>query len=236
VVVGDSFTWGENVSDSEVYSEILASKLEHTQVINMGVQACGTDQQYLYLRREGFGYQPDLVIVSFFWADAQRNNLSIRDNPKPHFIIKSGELCLQNTPVPDRDAIRRWPPQRRWSYLWLLLKKNYTNALAPTHFAKKWVLTEKILDEMLEATMKYGAKFLPVYIPGSFTEGPDNEEVFACKWAEKRGVLLLNTRKVFLELDREQRNRVYKGCWTAFGHRIAGQAIAEKIISEHLLQ
>lgn len=104
-----------------------------------------------------------------------------------------------------------------------------------THFVKKWVLTEKILDGMLEATMNIGAQFLLVYIPGSVKEGPDNEEVFACKWAEKWDVPLLNTRKFFLKLDRDQRNRVYKGHLTAFGHRIAGQAIAEKIISEHLL-
>jgi hypothetical protein len=235
VVVGDSFTWGEDVSDSEVYTEILSSQLENTHVVNMGVQAYGTDQQYLYLKREGFHYQPDLVIVSFYWANAKRNALSIRDNPKPYFAVENGKLRLQNVPVPERAAVSCWPAQRRWSYLWLLLKKNYTDALEHTCFAEKWELTERILDAMLEATTKYGARFLLVYIPGSVTEGPDNEEIFICEWTEKRNVSLLNTRKVFLKLGREERNRVYDGHWTAFGHRIAGEAIAEKIISENLL-
>jgi hypothetical protein len=41
LILGDSFTFGDEVSDNETYSYYLQQMLPHTEVINMGVHGYG---------------------------------------------------------------------------------------------------------------------------------------------------------------------------------------------------
>src|SRR5271165_5175981 len=49
LVLGDSFTFGTDVSDDATYSHYLESALTNTEVLNLGVQGYGQDQMLLYL-------------------------------------------------------------------------------------------------------------------------------------------------------------------------------------------
>ena len=69
LVLGDSYTWGYGVGNEQVYTEVMEDELlkdTGSQVLNCGVSGWGTDQQYLFLKDEGFAYQPDIVVVCFF--------------------------------------------------------------------------------------------------------------------------------------------------------------------------
>ena len=52
-MLGDSFTFGEDVGDDETYSHHLEQLLPGTEVINLGVHGYGHDQMLIYLREEG---------------------------------------------------------------------------------------------------------------------------------------------------------------------------------------
>ena len=69
-------------------------------VINSGVSGWGTDQEYLFLKREGFKYSPDVVVLAFLIVNDIRNNsVSIQYGMhKPVFLDR--ELNLANVPVP----------------------------------------------------------------------------------------------------------------------------------------
>ncbi|MBI4665234.1 MAG: SGNH/GDSL hydrolase family protein [Nitrospinae bacterium] len=67
--IGDSFTFSltslEN-SYPKILERALAGGSNKIEVINAGVAGYGPDEEYLYLKRYGLEFEPDLVIVGFF--------------------------------------------------------------------------------------------------------------------------------------------------------------------------
>ncbi|MEO1994439.1 MAG: hypothetical protein ABGZ17_04110, partial [Planctomycetaceae bacterium] len=84
--------------------EVLEPRLEGQQVawqvINTGVSGWGTDQELLFLEHEGFKYQPDIVVLTFFIGNDPDNNSKSRQYglDKPLFV--DTDLKLTNVPVP----------------------------------------------------------------------------------------------------------------------------------------
>ena len=105
LILGDSFTFGDEVSDDETYSHYLQEMLPHAEVINMGVHGYGHDQMLILFKEEGVKYQPDIVILGFLALDMSRNLLEFRDFAKPRFVLENGELELTGTPVPRPEDI-----------------------------------------------------------------------------------------------------------------------------------
>src|SRR6516164_467780 len=89
---GDSFTFGDEVSDNETWSYYLEKLLPGSEIINFGVHGYGHDQMLLYLWEEGIKYHPDLVILGFLSMDMRRNMLSFRDYAKPRFVLDGRHL------------------------------------------------------------------------------------------------------------------------------------------------
>jgi len=63
LILGDSFTFGDEVSDNETYSYYLQKMLPNAEIINMGVHGYGHDQMLIYLEEEGVKYKPDIFII-----------------------------------------------------------------------------------------------------------------------------------------------------------------------------
>ncbi len=78
VILGDSFTWGWGVDDNKSYVEILESLLKNTEVLNLGVTAFQTQQEFEYLKLEGMGHNPDIVIIGFCLNDIFRSDFPQR--------------------------------------------------------------------------------------------------------------------------------------------------------------
>jgi hypothetical protein len=105
LILGDSFTFGDEVSDDETYAYYLQEMLPHTEVINMGVHGYGHDQMLILFKEEGIKYRPDIVLLGFLPLDMSRNLLDFRDFAKPRFILERGELKLTGIPVPRPEEI-----------------------------------------------------------------------------------------------------------------------------------
>lgn len=111
LALGDSYTWGYGVGDEELYTEVLeraaARDGRAVEVLNAGVSGWGTDQEYLFFREEGIRYEPDIVVVTFFFNDLFETVRSVMyGSAKP--VFRNVDLELQNVPVP-----KPWvdPPQ-----------------------------------------------------------------------------------------------------------------------------
>jgi hypothetical protein len=100
VVVGDSFSFGEEINDDETYSAQLEQLMPNTEVLNMAVHGYGLDQMYLRLNLDGFKYNPDIAIFAFIGDDINRTVLTFRDYMKPKYILNNGKIQLTNTPIP----------------------------------------------------------------------------------------------------------------------------------------
>ncbi len=114
VLLGDSFTFGESVSDEETYARQLSLLMPNLEVLNLGVHGYGNDQMLLVLQEEGVHFHPDLVVLAFVHEDLDRNVLAFRDFAKPRFLLSGGKLVLTNTPVPTPGEVlerERWRPR-----------------------------------------------------------------------------------------------------------------------------
>ena len=107
VVVGDSFTFGDEVRDEEAYPYVLDGLLPEAEVVNFGVHGYGHDQMLLLLREQALAYQPDVVVLGFVRDDMERNMLAFRDFAKPRFVLAGDSLSLRNVPVPTPEEVMR---------------------------------------------------------------------------------------------------------------------------------
>lgn len=77
VSLGDSFTAGYEVNAEETFAAVLERSLraagKNVEVLNAGVSGYSTAEAALYLERELFRYEPDLVLVSFYANDLVDN-------------------------------------------------------------------------------------------------------------------------------------------------------------------
>jgi lysophospholipase L1-like esterase len=103
VVLGDSFVDGFTVPLQDRVTEVMTGLLPNYEVINLGVSGYSTDQELLMLEQEGWKYQPDLVVLFFYFNDIWMNGDRILSGAteKPFFNIdENGDLVLKNVPVP----------------------------------------------------------------------------------------------------------------------------------------
>ena len=76
LVLGDSNTFGQGIKDyKDTYPKLLEKKLNSNkkdityEVINAGVRGFGTKNELNYWNIEGIKYDPDIVIIAYFFDD-----------------------------------------------------------------------------------------------------------------------------------------------------------------------
>jgi hypothetical protein len=100
LTVGDSFTFGDEVSDHETWPALLEQKSGY-RVINAGVSGYGLDQAILRAERLIPRIEPDLLLVSFIPDDIARTEMAVRAGvAKPYFEVAGDRLVRRNAPVP----------------------------------------------------------------------------------------------------------------------------------------
>ncbi len=102
LAVGDSFTFGEEVSDGETWPADL-QRLTGRRVLNAGVSGYGFDQ--IVLRTEALAplYRPEAIVVAFIADDIRRTEMRrLWSADKPYFVPEGDGLSLRNVPVPPR--------------------------------------------------------------------------------------------------------------------------------------
>ena len=97
--LGDSFTFGDEVSDDETYCHYLQEMRPDLEIINMGVHGYGHDQMLLLYKELGRRYRPDFVFLGYLTIDRRRNIVAFRDYAKPKFELVEKALLLTNSPV-----------------------------------------------------------------------------------------------------------------------------------------
>ena len=237
VIVGDSYTWGENVGNAETFAAQMESVATGLEVLNLGVHGYGTDQQLLRLRRDGLPFRPDVVVLAIFGQNIHRNVLRFRDYAKPRFVLEDGALVLEPRTVPSPEELLRTSQRLPVSRLLALGRRAFTNALARSTLgdvsrSERWYVTRALLHAAWRESEAAGARFLLVYIPWTVRREPLDLERPIAAWANDSGVPFLNLRRTFLELPAEEHERLYGGHWTPLGHRRAAEAIAARLTAD----
>lgn len=191
LILGDSFGFGYGVADSSAcFTELLMSEyLKDVEVVNGSCSGYGTDQEYLFYLNEGSKYKPDLVVLIFYPNDFIENMLKY-DNGLvyPNYRLdESGELVLENVPVPITNGWGREWVQPSSLREWLFLNSriyNFYQTLLVSRIAEgqpdggedinfhpsrqvmaNAVVTLKILEKLKEVCDANGSKLLIVTVP-----------------------------------------------------------------------
>jgi lysophospholipase L1-like esterase len=105
LAVGDSYTYGEDVGDTDAWPAQL-QRLTGRRVLNGGVTGYGFDQIVLRTERLSETYKPSAAIVSFIADDIRRTEMRrLWWYDKPWFAIEDDRLVLKGVPVPSRTAL-----------------------------------------------------------------------------------------------------------------------------------
>lgn len=162
LILGDSFTFGDECSDIETYPFYLQQIMPETEVINLGVHGYGHDQMLIYFKEEGCKYKPDIVMVGFIVGDTERNMLSFRDYAKPRFELVNGRLILRNSPVPAPETTLKNEIWRlRFVDLLDIIRDRFLKKIG-WYGRRQFELSRAILEEIATISKKQNA--LPVFL------------------------------------------------------------------------
>ncbi|MBI5671031.1 MAG: hypothetical protein HZC41_23805 [Chloroflexi bacterium] len=126
VIVGDSFPQGLQVEREQGFPWLLEELLnsessQPIEVINLSVDAYGTDRELLLYATLGWQFQPDLVLLSIYTGnDIQDNQIDLEHRRygyrlnRPYFMLMDGQLRLHHSPTYDPAA---YPNAPVWRWL-----------------------------------------------------------------------------------------------------------------------
>jgi len=112
LLVGDLFTFGEDVSDLETFRYHLEKGLKNTEIINLAMSGYGHDQMLIFLKEEGLKYKPDLVILGFVFEDIWRNTQTFSSYAKPKYELINGTLKMEPLKVVPPARLKELEPFR----------------------------------------------------------------------------------------------------------------------------
>ena len=237
LILGDSFTFGDGVSDAETYSYFLQQMLPHTEIINMGVHGYGHDQMLILFREEGVKYEPDIVILGFLPLDMPRNVLKFRDFAKPRFVLEGGELKLTGVPVPRPEEILEWDWTRPRLVDVFSLMDHELRTLFGIRDKEIEEITTAILKEMIKSIESVPAIPILAYLPRAreiameiaMTRG--EAYMFSmCQLNEK--AKCFSTRPHFAKKIEKGKAFKSSGHWEPAGHLTVGEAIKNYLVEE----
>lgn len=174
VVVGDSFTHGDQVDVNETFPAHLGRLLGNTEVLNMGISAYGTDQAVLKYLLHGAKYRPDAVVIGITDHDFIRSSLDFFVYAKPRYRVDgAGILALANPPI--------LPPSKAYPLIrqevdtaLTRLARERPPALAldtaqrrPRYVTETGRVMQALVRRLMEETSRIGAELVVVSIaPG----------------------------------------------------------------------
>lgn len=117
-LVGDSFTFGDNVAYEDSWGYLLEKALgPEFEVLNFGVTGYAVDQSYLRYEKDVRSWHPKLVIFGFTSDDVERSlrlyhsAMTSREGwgefpfAKPRFVLRDGTLMRLNVPPLTPEAL-----------------------------------------------------------------------------------------------------------------------------------
>ena len=230
LVLGDSFTFGEEVGDGQTYSARLEALLPNAEVLNFGLHGYGHDQMLLLFRELGREYQPDVVILGFVYPDIYRNLLSFRDYAKPRYVVEDGQLLLTGVPVPSPEEMLSsdWKRPRMLDALgmgwtWIEVATGRLEERAR-------VLTRHLLDALVRDIRESGAQPLFVYLPVNSEwmrspSTPDPGESFFSDYCKARKIECLSLVSAFRNSKGSVTEVPGQLHWGPGGHEAAARGI-----------
>ena len=246
VVIGDSLVFGSGgVDPSSRFTDILERTMKNVEVINMGIPAYSTDQEYLYLKNEGMKYHPDLVILCGDRNDFKESFVTVNPSngrPKGYFSTAAGQLVFH----PPSFSLFYRLSQRSYvlgvvDFLWTELLNSFKGYRKRYRFQ---VLTpQERLDTFRQILISaenlchdQGSDFLVVYFPFRGLKGDNPMRHVMDELAATRGTRTLDLTNYMQRVNTQRVAYLQKDVhFNEYGHQIVADALQEYILTRGLL-
>ncbi len=249
LVLGDSFTEGSHVGEGDLFSNIIAKTYSDLEVMNAGVGGYSSVQEYLYLKREGLSFQPDLVLLLFFENDLLENCLSSAPGlgPRPYATLQDGQLVIQETPIPGEWEKYALPipfaaqlNQHSLAYnffnsrVYQVLRGSYLNRLEQEDFRQtdnlpRVEIIKLIYQQMHQILKERGGKFAIGLIPSreNAQSGVVGVQAPLLSFCQEKGIPCVSlTPALKAEYDRGRRPYFLHDIhWNSVGHKVAAEVL-----------
>ena len=238
LIFGDSFTFGDEVSDTDTYPAQLQNMLPQAEVINFAVHGYGHDQMLILLREEGVRYNPDIIILGYIKADNFRNTLNFKDYSKPKFKLINNQLVLTNSPVPSPETLLKQEiyKSKLLDMLTILYKRVLANNDSYNNDSDR--ITEAILDEFVNTTLEIGAILVFVNLAVDFPNArPEagNDKFFGY-FCNTKGLHCTSLLRYFsTKVNKHEKLFEYEGHWNEKGNLLAAEGIYDYLIDNNLV-
>jgi hypothetical protein len=241
LVLGDSFTFGTDVSDDETYSHDLESALPNTEVLNLGVQGYGQDQMLLYLKEEGVKYRPEIVILGFAYMDTNRNLWKFFAFAKPKFEATRDGLKLTNVPVPTPEQVLAEEPYRSKALDSAIILREKIRWKLGMNERQAKELTTPILNDIVATTRSIGAVPVFVYLPAyeevdDLSDSMSERERYLYEYCQSTNLACLFLRPRFVKAAKNGVKLESHFHWTTDMHKMAAEEIAKFLVTKGLVQ
>jgi hypothetical protein len=189
VVVGDSYADAFEVEREQAFWAVAERLLgecpalagRSVEVLNLGWRGYGTTEELLALRRFGFAYDPDWVVLAFLTGNDFRNNSrALKDSDRPYHVYNGeGSLVLDESYMESAE-FQRWTGWRGDLWYGLLDRSRLVQLLR--HLARR-------IEGLIESAARSseGEDFEPGLDDQVYLEPED--EAWRSAWRVTEGVI-----------------------------------------------
>ncbi|MCB9682200.1 MAG: hypothetical protein H6733_12105 [Alphaproteobacteria bacterium] len=156
VVFGDSYGWGDEVGDDDVWANVLARRRPDLDVDNRSMLAWGHDQMVLALEADA-PRALDAAVLLYVSCDTSRNTQWFDAWFRPHFVLTDGVLRYEPPREVDADAAVRHFRFRPRLFDLPAVVTDYAGAGSDARDAEETALTEALLRRFVTSAATVGA-------------------------------------------------------------------------------
>jgi GDSL-like Lipase/Acylhydrolase family len=150
-VLGDSFAEAFGVPQEQTFWSVMERELAScdgvrgrpVEVINFGVSGYGTSAEWITLQREGWAFEPDVVLLTFFGGNDLRNNVPEleREPYRLYHVLRDGALVTVR-PAGALSAAMHGAGTRLWRAM-----ADLSHVVQLLNQARRWLVTRQAQAE-----------------------------------------------------------------------------------------
>jgi len=252
--LGDSIPYGLRLPYEDTFPYFVEQSLHSAcgspvECINAGVPGYSTWQEYLFFEREGYRYEPDVVVLSFCLNDVLHTYTGLRfgdygvDNPVPYieenfidYLILRSAILHVGKSLYHRMVFGKTLKENAIYREGLDVSALFHKADYP-EIQEAWNDTQAYIHKIADRCGKAKARFILVLFPYLVPKSETEIEVFSPKpiaaFAQQKGYASIDVWPL-IELDMERqgihriRHYIQDACHpTAHGNRLVADALVQ---------
>jgi hypothetical protein len=229
-VVGDSFTFGDEVADAQAWAWRLAEVLD-VPVHNHAALGYGLDQAVLRLERDVLPTEPVAAVLGVTAVMELRTALDWDAWAKPRFIDHD-PLRLQDARVlPPAELLAQQPT---WATAWVAELVGERLRGPSLSWEAQRAVDDALRDRAVRAAQEAEVPLLVVWMgaEGEYDRPAGQRGTAVAQWAawcDSRGVACLDTTHALAEAHDAGVTLTGRAHWTPAGNAIVAEAIAEAL-------